>query len=392
MACSVAGEPLLHPARRDRGFLRRPARRSHRARARALAPPAAVRGDAAGLAGADGRDPRVEGPSPFGRLLNFAFDHSDLALGFRTTYKAGAGLMLAIAVLLGVGVAAAVGRSGAAVDPRSPPARRRDSRATARAGPRPAGVRRRGRAGRVLPVLDRSPLPRATGSRAFRGTGIRPSTTSRHRSSRAACWCFPATNMARYRWGNTSTTASSTGSRPSRPLINRSLPQGTAESADLVAAIDEYVEFARLRQGHARADPRAARRAVGGAAERPRLAADGSVPRPSTYDALRDDPGLRLAATFGRRGLNTASRGRSRVPVLLGERSLPPVELYEVAGGALAAAPAGGRAHPSWSRAPATPGPRWRPPGCWTGRPSPTPEPRRTTSCERWSPPALSWW
>ena len=53
---------LLHPARRDRGYLPGAARRSHRAGARGLASTAPVRGDAAGLARFDGRHPRGRRP------------------------------------------------------------------------------------------------------------------------------------------------------------------------------------------------------------------------------------------------------------------------------------------------------------------------------------------
>ena len=56
------------------------------------------------------------------------------------------------------------------------------------------------------------------------------------------------------------------------------------------------------------------------------------VPRPATYHRLRADPGLQLAATFGRRGQNTTAALDVADAASLGELSLPPVEIYEVAG------------------------------------------------------------
>ena len=161
-------------------------------------------------------------------------------------------------------------------------------------------------------------------------------------------------------------------------MINRVLPQGTAESADLVAAIDEYVASTGYVRGTLA--PMLARLGVRWVLlqndlEWQRM----GVPRPSTYDGLRADPGLRLAATFGRRGKNTAAHSIA-MPGYSGALAAARGALRG-GRGALAAAAGWSPAPPLLVAGAATPGPRWRPPGCWTGRRSPIPVPPRTMCC-----------
>ena len=170
--------------------------------------------------------------------------------------------------------------------------------------------------------------PEDESSEAFRGTGIGHSITSEHRITRAACWCcrprsgpLPVGRVHDNLFD---------GLSPLSPVVNSVAAPGDCRKRGPGRRHRRLRQLHRLRQGHARADTRAARRALGPAAKRPRLAAD-HVPRPSTYDALRADPDLRIAATFGRPGKNTAAR-RHRCRVSSESTSLPPVELYEVAG------------------------------------------------------------
>jgi hypothetical protein len=266
----------------------------------------------------------VEGPSPFGRFLAFAFDHSDIARGFRTTYRAGTGLMLAIAVLLGIGVARALVAT---------------KRSAEESAPRPP-FRRLVR-GLVLPVVAVgivvASFPFWTGR--LYPEGYTFSTIPQYwdrtfdylaaQDQPARVLVLPGAEQARHRWGHVQDTLFD-GLSPASPVINRGLPQGTVESADLVTAIDEYVASGGYVRGTLA--PILARLGVRWVVLQNDLDwQQMGVPRPATYHRLRRDSGLRLAAAFGRRGLNTAG-ALDLDAEFLGERSLPPVEVYEVGG------------------------------------------------------------
>jgi arabinofuranan 3-O-arabinosyltransferase len=276
----------------------------------------------------------VEGPSPFGRFLDFAFNHSEIARGFRTTYRAGIGLMLATGALLGIGVASA----WAATAKRSPGAPR-SPRPTSRM-PRPTSrmlVRGLVVPAVVLGVVGAS-LPFWTGRLYAEGFTFEsiPRYWDRAFDYLAAqeqpsrVLVLPGAEQARHRWGHVQDTLFD-GLSPAAPLINRVLPQGTAESADVVAAIDEYVASTGYVPGTLA--PILQRLGVRWVVLQNDLDwQQMGVPRPATYHRLRFDPGLRLAATFGRRGQNTAASLDVIDAKSLGELSLPPVEVYEVAG------------------------------------------------------------
>ena len=269
----------------------------------------------------------VEGPSPFGRFLDFAFDHSEIARGFRTTYRAGTGLMLATAALLGIGVASAWAAT-AKRSPGGPPSPRPASRMLVRGLVVPVVVVGVVVAsfpfwtGRLYPEgFTFESIPRYW-DRAF------DYLAAQEQPSRVLV--LPGAEQARHRWGHVQDTLFD-GLSPAAPLINRVLPQGTAESADLVAAIDEYVASTGYVRGTLAPILAAARRAVGGAPERSRLAADG---RPPPGHLL---PPPRRSGAAPRRHVRPSGpehrrRPRRRRCPILGERSLPPVEIYEVAG------------------------------------------------------------
>ena len=266
--------------------------------------------------------------SPFGDLLSFAFGHSELALGFRTPYKAGAGLMLAIGVLLGVGAASAVAAVSMRRDGQPPP---RGPRTRLRRLVLPLVV-----GGVVLGVVVAS-FPFWTGRlyseddrfRNVPGYWDRAFAYLGAQEQPGRVLVLPASERGRYRWGSVHDNLFD-GFSSLSPLINSALPQATAESGDLVAAIDEYVTSTGYVKGTL--GPILARLGVRWVLLQNDLDwQQGSVPRPSTYDPLRSDPDLRIAATFGRPGKNTASQSDLDAE-LLGEQSLPPVEVYEVAG------------------------------------------------------------
>jgi arabinofuranan 3-O-arabinosyltransferase len=275
-----------------------------------------------GIHGAGGR-------SPLGELLSFAFDHSEFARGFRTPYKAGPGLMLAIGALLGVATASAYGAI------------------TTRRGGETPRQRPRTRAQRLAPALVVGVIALGVGVASFPFWTGRLYPEDEEFRSIPGYWdrafdylgaqehpgrvlVLPASERGRYRWGGVHDNLFD-GFSSLSPVVNSALPQATAESGDLVAAIDDYVSSTGYVKGTL--GPMLARLGVRWVLLQNDLDwQHGSVPRPSTYDPLRSDPDLRIAATFGRRGKNTSASLGDRDAERLGEQSLPPVEVYEVAG------------------------------------------------------------
>ena len=281
-----------------------------------------------GMHGVEG-DPlqRSAGGSPFGHLLSFLFEQSEIARGFRTTYKAGAGLMLAIAALLGVGVSYVV----AAALPG-----RRVERSAVRLLPRvrrlaPIFVVAAVTLGIVVasfPFWTGRLYPEELGFRSIPRYWERTFEYLDAQDPPGRVMVLPAPERGRYRWGEVNDNLFD-GLSPLSPVRNSAFPQETSESADLVAAIDEYASSSGYVKGTL--GPILARLGVRWVLLQNDIQWHGSLPRPSTYDALRADPDLRLAKTLGRRGKNVAVPGDVDAG-FLGEASLPPVEVYEVAG------------------------------------------------------------
>ena len=213
-------------------------------------------------------------------------------MSFRTTYKAGPGLMLGIAVLLGVGVVAAM-EAGT----RGGPGRR--------SGPgsswlRPVGL------GIVLPVFVAvgvllASYPFWTERLYTEDDGFK--TIPRYwdqtfsyleeRQQPSRVLVLPGAEESRYRWGSVHDSLFDALS-PAAPVISRSLRQGTAESADLVLAIDEYVSSSGYERGSLA--PILARLGVRWVVLQNDLDWQRmGVPRPDTYDerARRSEPSPR---------------------------------------------------------------------------------------------------
>jgi arabinofuranan 3-O-arabinosyltransferase len=270
-------------------------------------------------------------PSPFGRLLMGAFDQSTTARGFRATYKAGAGLMVAVALLVGAAVVAIERRASPGSIPSGRPLARSVS-----------GPSRRQPFIRLLmaPIggaLVLASFPFWTGRLyAERETyGDIPQYWEeafdhlRTVEQPGRVLVLPGGSRQRHRWGYVNDSVFD-GFSPLSPLINRLLPPATAESADLVAVLDEYSASSGYIEG-----------TIG-----PILGRIGvqwivvvndldwqqmGAPRPSAYDGLRSDPGLDLVESFGEPGVNTTAPS-DPFAVLLGEDRLAPVELYRVVG------------------------------------------------------------
>ena len=270
----------------------------------------------------------LNAPSPFGRVLMAAFDQSSTLRGFRATYKAGAALMIATALLVGVAAAATWRRA-----PPEP-----DSSVESDGSMSLPSVRHPVIGALVALVglaLVLASFPFWTGRLyAHQDTyGDIPEywedafdhLATLEQPGRVVV--LPRASRFRHRWGYTGDNLFD-GMSSLSPLINGVLPPGTAESADLVSAIDEYVASPGYVDG-----------TIGPILDRIGVQwvmllndldwQQMNAPRPSTYDALRSDPGLDLAMTFGGAGTNTSAPTDSYAG-LLGENELPPVELYRV--------------------------------------------------------------
>jgi len=259
-------------------------------------------------------------PSPYGRVLLEAFESVPFVSSLRNSYKAGPALAMGLAALVGLGAAELV----AAVRARRPRLTKLGVLAVA-----------------ALIIVSAFPF--------WRGdlySTTRQMTELPHYWDRALHWLerapgaarvlvVPSTELTEYTWG-------SPGDDIFEALLDRRhvaratypLFQGTKESANLVGALDDYLEngsyrpgtFASYRPGTFA--PIARRIGIKYVLVRNDLdwQATGR-PAPSSFEGLRHDPELELVRTFGVPGENVSTRGDFRLP-----SPLPPVEVYAVKG------------------------------------------------------------
>lgn len=255
-------------------------------------------------------------PAPFARALEAAFDESLFFRGFRNLYKAGPGLQLPLAVLAAAGLGTAMSQVGVA---------RKHVAAVGK--PLLGGV--------VAAGLIVASWP-------FWSGGLYPSST-RHEGiptywTEAFAWfdtqpahdgvlILPSAARTTYRWGVLNDTLFDAYLK--QPAVSaRTLPQSTRVLADLTEAVDDYARGGSVEPGTLA--PILRRMGVRWVLLQNDL--DwffGALPRPSTYDFIRDDPDFSLARAFGTPGENVVG------PVSLDRRSaregeLPPVEIYEL--------------------------------------------------------------
>ena len=243
----------------------------------------------------------VSDPVPLGALLAEAFAASPTLSGFRSTYKAGAGLVLSIAVLVGLGVDAVAARAG-----------RRSSRGTAL---RVAAV------GVVLlsglpfwvgdlydPDATSGPIPEYWDEAAAAVNDL---------PGDGRLLVLPSSTRAIYEWGWVGDDiVDSLITRPQASDVT--IPLSTPEAADLLAALSQGVDDARYREGSLA--PILRRLGIDHVLVRNDL--DTAATRtlaPDRMTELRFDPGLEQVATFGPPGF-----GADRGP------GLPALELYAV--------------------------------------------------------------
>ena len=247
-------------------------------------------------------------PSPFGRLLEQAFQRVPGAIAFRTTNKVGALAALGLTLLIALGVEEAATRLAA----------------------RRVRLAWQGLAV-VLAVLAlvAATLPAWTGGTAllrFRIPAYWRQAAADLNAGRASTRVLflPGEVQADYRWGwhGPDDLGAALLSRPS--ALRFTVPNGSALQANFLAALD-----VPLAGGMASGDLVSAMARYLGAGEvllRNDLAweQDGG-PRPEAVArVLARDPGLRLEATYGQRGENTVAPG-------IGGANLQPLRRYAVA-------------------------------------------------------------
>jgi arabinofuranan 3-O-arabinosyltransferase len=256
----------------------------------------------------------VDDPFPFGDAVLDAYERFTLVSAFRGAYKAGAGLTLGVAVLFGVGVAAAARRGG-----------------------------NRARILGVLPVVA-ALLVVGVGAAPFvSGEVYDP---NRQMEDVPPYWTdamaaidelpgdgrvlvLPSSTRTRYRWGWTGDDIfDALLVRPH--AIDTAVPLSAPEAADLLAAISTRITDDTYTEGSL---PAVARR-LGIQYVVLRNDLDWRAmdrPRPADLQELRTDPGLRLVQTFGTNGQFTIAADDDSEQADQ-ERQLPPVEVYEVLG------------------------------------------------------------
>ena len=255
----------------------------------------------------------VDDPSPYGRTLLWLYDNVPGVLAMRSTHKAGAILMLGVAALVGIAVAG--GFAWMRVR-----------------HPRLAIVALIG----AVAVLFVSSFGFWTGRLYPTTPGI--TTIPRYwkdaadfvnrRPGEGRVLVLPSTIDGAYIWGDCGGSDDIVVALIKRPVVAREqlkLYQGTKESANLIAALDDYVNAGRYEPGVI--GPIARRLGIRWILIRNDL--NWIVlgrPRPNSLDGLRADPGLVPLRSFGRPGQNVQ---RLFLPVL-SERKLPPVEVFEV--------------------------------------------------------------
>ncbi|WCO67475.1 alpha-(1-_3)-arabinofuranosyltransferase family protein [Iamia majanohamensis] len=253
----------------------------------------------------------VADPVPLGALLDRAFEASSTLSGFRSTYKAGAGLVLGVAVLTGIGVDALSAR-----------------------------LEQHGRRATLLRVsvvalLLVGGLPFWTGDLYDDEATSAPVPSYWEDAARAVndlpgdgrILVLPASTRAIYRWGWVGDDIlDSLLTRPQ--AVDVTIPLSTPEAADLLAAVSRAVDDARHRDGSLA--PVLRRLGIDHVLVRNDLDADRTrTTFPARLSRLRDDPGLQRIATFGSR--QEAEEARGQASSSGGDDDpgdLPPLELY----------------------------------------------------------------
>jgi arabinofuranan 3-O-arabinosyltransferase len=253
-------------------------------------------------------------PSPLGLALTDLFNSVPLTFAFRSVFKAGAGTVLATAVLLAIGTAWFLGRrptrgvrvlvGGLGV-------------AVLVAGTYPLWT---GQLVRTVPKI-------ADGVPGYWRDAMRDLD---HQPGDGRAMVVPLADENMYRWGDT-TWGDMFASFVTRPVVlGGAFPDSAGDAGDVVQALARDLSSGHYTPGTFA--PIARRLGISYLVIRNDLdwQRAGGV-RPADLQPLRDDPTLVRVAAFGRRGENT-TRPRDRSRAAAQERKLRPVEIYRVPG------------------------------------------------------------
>ncbi len=248
----------------------------------------------------------VNSPTPYGRLLLWLYENSEIAFGFRSTHKAGVILALGVALLGGWGLADLAGYTVARLRPF-----------------------------RRLPALIVAALLLALTQPFWNSELYDPAATSigipDHWQELGAWFeanppdgrvlVLPGSTNNGYLWG-------SVGDDLLDPLVpNRvvasTLPLSMPLGADLVEALDTYLTSGHYQPGALKEV--ASRAGISHVLLRNDLDFQRvGVADPTALDPLRSDPDLSLEAAFGVRGLYTSSHFNPQIEVYrVGEGAVP---------------------------------------------------------------------
>jgi arabinofuranan 3-O-arabinosyltransferase len=252
-------------------------------------------------------------PTPFGRLLISSYTTIPGLFGFRNTYKAGATLLLGVGLLCAVGVTAVL-----------------------------IALRHRAQWSRVAFVIGVCVVFLVASWPFWSGEATGDSNVraipSYYREAfdwldrqpgEGRVFVLPGSGATTYRWGNPGDDI--IDAELSRAHVMKTVaPLSAPETNTVVQALDDDLTSAAYVPGTLA--PLARRLGIEYVLLRNDIDWETShVARPDVFDALRDDPSLVHAKSFGAVGENVTARGdHSRSAHA--ERQLPPVEILKVPG------------------------------------------------------------
>ncbi len=249
-------------------------------------------------------------PPPLGWLLLQSYEQLPSTFVLRSGYKAGAGVVIAVGVLLGVAAEEALKRLAG----------------------RPVGRWIVGLA--VVAVLLATSSPFWTGA-LYGPSSVRMASIPSYwyeatewldaQPSAARAFVLPSARAPAYTWGTPARGDIFPSLLERSFLLDDTFPLGPPAASNLVAALSRQLSFGQFTPGSLR--PVASRLGVGYLVIRNDLdpARSGSVPA-SQLDAVRNDPDVERVATFGAPGENIPSSADSATI------ARTPVEIYRVRG------------------------------------------------------------
>lgn len=253
--------------------------------------------------------------SPAGRLLLAAYDAVPSLASFRTTYKAGSGLTLAVAVLAATG-ASAWGTALAARD--------RRLRSVPLAALAVVVV------AAAVPLWSGRLYDERNEMEAVAPHWVEAAAWVEDQPGDARVLVLPGSTQTAYRWGWAGDDILDALFRRHPNVVPTNFPVSTPLTADIVDALGRRLAEGRLDARELAAVAR--RLGVGWVLVRNDLDWDRiDVPRPADLDPLRGSDDLPLVETFGAPGRDTTDPDDDSRPARA-EAELPPIEVFAVPG------------------------------------------------------------